>query len=129
MRLFAPAFAIIVALSAVAAAQEGKPIGDHITPEPQPTFTEVMPTLGGPPNAPPDIALPTLPKLQTAVVVTACQQIVVVYVTSAEGRLFRFDKDSKLSTNDMLALANSATRSERVEVDCPAATELPLGAR
>lgn len=54
----------------------------------------------------------------TSVVVTQCNLIVAVYVTMPDGRLQRFDKTSRLGADQLLALAYTAVRSERVEVSC-----------
>ena len=55
---------------------------------------------------------------QTAIVVTQCDQLVVAYLTTQAGELVRFDKDSGLPWETVLEMAYSATRSERVEVEC-----------
>ncbi|MBX5462832.1 MAG: hypothetical protein IRZ28_17290 [Steroidobacteraceae bacterium] len=54
----------------------------------------------------------------TSVVVTQCNLIVVVYMTMPDGRLMRFDKSDKLPADKLLAIAYTATHSERVEVSC-----------
>jgi hypothetical protein len=54
----------------------------------------------------------------TSVVVTQCNLIVAVYMTMSDGRLLRFDKGAAVPTEQLMTLAYSATRSERVEVSC-----------
>jgi len=54
----------------------------------------------------------------TSVVVTQCNLIVVVYMTMSDGRLIRLDKSNKLPADQLMQLAYSAVRSERVEVSC-----------
>jgi hypothetical protein len=54
----------------------------------------------------------------TSVVVTQCNLVVAIYVTMPDGRLLRFDKGAAMPVDDLLAMAYSATRSERVEVSC-----------
>lgn len=54
----------------------------------------------------------------TSIVVTQCNLIVVVYLTFPDGRLVRFDRDSQLEYDQLMMMAYSATRSERVEVSC-----------
>jgi hypothetical protein len=54
----------------------------------------------------------------TSVVVTQCNLIVAVYMTMADGRLLRFDKSAAVPTEQLMNMAYSATRSERVEVSC-----------
>jgi hypothetical protein len=54
----------------------------------------------------------------TSVVVTQCNLIVVVYMTMPDGRLLRFDKSARISSDQLMTMAYSAVRSERVEVDC-----------
>jgi hypothetical protein len=54
----------------------------------------------------------------TSVVVTQCNLIVAVYMTMADGRLLRFDKSAAVPTDQLMNMAYSATRSERVEVSC-----------
>lgn len=54
----------------------------------------------------------------TAVVVTQCNLIVAVYMTMPDGRLLRFDKSSTIPSDQLMTMAYSATRSERVEVSC-----------
>jgi hypothetical protein len=64
-------------------------------------------------NAPPAEGHPL-----TSVVVTQCNLIVAVYVTMPDGRLLRFDSGAKVPAEQLLAMAYTATRSERVEVSC-----------
>ncbi len=54
----------------------------------------------------------------TSVVVTQCNLIVAVYMTMSDGRLLRFDKSASVPTDQLMTMAYSATRSERVEVSC-----------
>jgi hypothetical protein len=43
---------------------------------------------------------------------------VAVYVTMPDGRLLRFDKSANMPVAQLLTMAYTATRSERVEVSC-----------
>ena len=54
----------------------------------------------------------------TSVVVTQCNLIVAVYMTMPDGRLLRFDKSGAVPSDQLMTMAYSATRSERVEVSC-----------
>jgi hypothetical protein len=54
----------------------------------------------------------------TSVVVTQCNLIVAVYMTMPDGRLLRFDKSTQVPSEQLMTMAYSATRSERVEVSC-----------
>jgi hypothetical protein len=54
----------------------------------------------------------------TAVVVTQCNLVVAVYMTMPDGRLLRFDQRSRVPAEDLVGIAYTATRSERVEVSC-----------
>ncbi len=54
----------------------------------------------------------------TSVVVTQCNLIVAVYMTMPDGRLLRFDKSAEVPSEQLMTMAYSATRSERVEVSC-----------
>ena len=56
----------------------------------------------------------------TSVVVTQCNLIVAVYLTMADGRLLRFDQSNsaQMPADQLLTMAYTATRSERVEVSC-----------
>jgi hypothetical protein len=54
----------------------------------------------------------------TSVVVTQCNLVVAVYVTMKDGRLLRFDKSANVPIEQLLTMAYTATRSERVEVSC-----------
>ncbi len=54
----------------------------------------------------------------TSVVVTQCNLIVAVYMTMPDGRLLRFDKSAEVPSDQLMHMAYSATRSERVEVSC-----------
>jgi hypothetical protein len=54
----------------------------------------------------------------TSVVVTQCNMIVAVYMTMPDGRLLRFDKATAVPSEQLMTMAYSAIRSERVEVSC-----------
>lgn len=54
----------------------------------------------------------------TSVVVTQCNLIVAVYMTMPDGRLLRFDARANVPAEELLGMAYTATRSERVEVSC-----------
>jgi hypothetical protein len=54
----------------------------------------------------------------TSVVVTQCNLIVAVYLTMTDGRLLRYDHTSTVPADQLLQMAYTATRSERVEVSC-----------
>ncbi len=54
----------------------------------------------------------------TSVVVTQCNLIVAVYLTMADGSLLRFDSSAAVPADQLLQMAYTATRSERVEVSC-----------
>jgi hypothetical protein len=54
----------------------------------------------------------------TSVVVTQCNLIVAVYMTMPDGSLLRFDSKAAVSAEQLLQMAYTATRSERVEVSC-----------
>lgn len=54
----------------------------------------------------------------TSVVVTQCNLMVVVYMTMPDGRFLRFDKQSNVPAEELLRVAYTASRSERVEVSC-----------
>ncbi len=54
----------------------------------------------------------------TSVVVTQCNLIVAVYMTMADGSLLRFDSSASVPAEQLLQMAYTATRSERVEVSC-----------
>lgn len=54
----------------------------------------------------------------TSVVVTQCNLIVAVYMTMPDGRLLRFDQSARVPSEQLINMAYSATRSERVEVSC-----------
>src|SRR5215469_9631439 len=64
-------------------------------------------------NAPPAEGHPL-----TSVVVTQCNLIVAVYLTMPDGKLLRFDKTSDVPADQLLTMAYTATRSERIEVSC-----------
>ncbi len=64
-------------------------------------------------NAPPAAGHPL-----TSVVVTQCNLIVAVYLTMPDGRLLRFDRTAEIPAEQLLSMAYTATRSERVEVSC-----------
>lgn len=54
----------------------------------------------------------------TAVVVTQCNLVVAVYMTMEDGRFLRFDKKANIPAEQLVSMAYTATRSERVEVSC-----------
>jgi hypothetical protein len=54
----------------------------------------------------------------TSVVVTQCNLLVAVYMTMPDGKLLRFDSSAAVSADQLLQMAYTATRSERVEVSC-----------
>jgi uncharacterized membrane protein len=54
----------------------------------------------------------------TSVVVTQCNLVVAVYMTMEDGKLLRFDSKANVPAEDLVAMAYTATRSERVEVSC-----------
>ena len=54
----------------------------------------------------------------TSVVVTQCNLLVAVYMTMPDGKLLRFDSSATVPADQLLQMAYTATRSERVEVSC-----------
>ena len=54
----------------------------------------------------------------TSVVVTQCNLVVAVYMTMQDGRLLRFDSKASVPAEQLISIAYTATRSERVEVSC-----------
>ena len=54
----------------------------------------------------------------TSVVVTQCNLIIAVYMTMPDGKLLRFDSSANVPAEQLLEMAYTATRSERVEVSC-----------
>ena len=54
----------------------------------------------------------------TSVVVTQCNLLVAVYLTMPDGKLLRFDSTASVAAQELMAMAYTATRSERVEVSC-----------
>lgn len=54
----------------------------------------------------------------TSVVITQCNLIVAVYMTMPDGRLLRFDKSAAMPSDQLMTMAYSAVRSERIEVSC-----------
>jgi hypothetical protein len=54
----------------------------------------------------------------TSVVVTQCNLVVAVYMTMPDGRLLRFDREADIPAEQLVSIAYTATRSERVEVAC-----------
>jgi hypothetical protein len=57
----------------------------------------------------------------TSVVVTQCNLVVAVYMTMPDGRLLRFDSKADIPAEQLVSMAYTATRSERVEVSCEGA--------
>jgi hypothetical protein len=51
-------------------------------------------------------------------VVTQCNLIVAVYLTMPDGKLLRFDHSASVPAEQLLEMAYTASRSERVEVSC-----------
>lgn len=77
-----------------------------------------------PPN--PDAVVVPNPPL-AAVAITSCDLIVAVYVTMPGGELIRFDHSSGVSSWPIVLLAaESAKRSERIEVGCGEVRTGPL---
>jgi hypothetical protein len=67
----------------------------------------------------PEKAAPAVPGHPlTSVVVTQCNLIVAVYLTMPDGSLLRFDSSASVPADQLLEMAYTATRSERVEVSC-----------
>lgn len=62
----------------------------------------------------------------TAVIVTQCNLLWAVYVTMSDGRLLRFDQTAKVASEQLLELAMTATRSQRIEVACSASEDTKL---
>jgi ribosomal protein L14 len=89
-----------LAVSGANSAQEAAPVA-HITEVP---VEKSAPSVEGHPL--------------TSVVVTQCNLIVAVYLTMPDGRLLRFDKSAAVPVDQLMTMAYSATRSERVEVSC-----------
>jgi hypothetical protein len=54
----------------------------------------------------------------TSVVVTQCNLVVAIYMTMPDGRLLRFDQRAEVPAQELVTLAYTASRSERVEVAC-----------
>jgi hypothetical protein len=54
----------------------------------------------------------------TSVVVTQCNLVVAVYMTMPDGRLVRFDHSADIPADELVTIAYTASRSERVEVSC-----------
>lgn len=54
----------------------------------------------------------------TSIVVTQCNLIVAVYMTMPDGRLLRFDRGANVPSGELMQMAYSAARSERIEVSC-----------
>jgi len=50
--------------------------------------------------------------------VTQCNLIVAVYMTMPDGKPLRFDSTATIPAGELLQMAYTATRSERVEVSC-----------
>jgi hypothetical protein len=61
-------------------------------------------------------ALPGRPL--SSVVVTQCNLIVAVYLTLPDGKLLRFDSTASIPAQELMGIAYTAVRSERVEVSC-----------
>jgi hypothetical protein len=54
----------------------------------------------------------------TSVVITQCNLIVAVYLTMQDGTLLRFDSHAAVPADQLMQMAYTATRSERIEVSC-----------
>jgi hypothetical protein len=54
----------------------------------------------------------------TSVVVTQCNLVVAIYMTMPDGRLLRFDQRAEVPAQELVTIAYTASRSERVEVAC-----------
>jgi hypothetical protein len=90
----------LASLAGAAPAQDARPVA-HVTEVP---IEKSAPQVEGHPL--------------TSVVVTQCNLIVAVYMTMPDGRLLRFDKSAEIPSEQLMSMAYSATRSERVEVSC-----------
>jgi hypothetical protein len=103
----------LTTLTGYAAAQE--PVTTHSDPTATPRATPVAHVTEVPVEK-------EAPKVEghplTSVVVTQCNLIVAVYMTMPDGRLLRFDKSTAVPSEQLMTMAYSATRSERVEVSC-----------
>jgi hypothetical protein len=63
-------------------------------------------------------ATPTEGQPVTSIAVTQCSLLIAVYVTMPDGQLVRFDQDSQIAADQLLAMAYTAKTSERLELDC-----------
>lgn len=54
----------------------------------------------------------------SSVAITQCSLLVAVYVTMPDGKLVRFDMSSNIPAPDLLTMAYTAIRSERIEIGC-----------
>ena len=88
--------------------------GAQSTPSVQPMPIGTLAT-----EVPVEKAAPPLPGHPlTSIVVTQCNLIVAVYMTMPDGRLLRYDHTASISVSQLLDMAYTAPRSERVEVSC-----------
>jgi hypothetical protein len=103
----------LTTLSAYAVAQESADTNSEPTPTPHVTHVAHVTEVPVEKEAPPVDGHPL-----TSVVVTQCNLIVAVYMTMPDGRLLRFDKSTSVPSEQLMTMAFSATRSERIEVSC-----------
>jgi hypothetical protein len=83
------------------------------------TSVRAIPVAARVTEVPIEKAAPQLPGHPlTSVVVTQCNLIVAVYMTMPDGRLLRYDHSASISVDQLLDMAYTASRSERVEVSC-----------
>jgi hypothetical protein len=84
-----------------------------------PASAKIDAAVGHPTEVPVEANAPALPGHPvSSVVVTQCNLLVVVYMTMPDGKLLRFDSTASLPADQLLSMAYTATRSERVEVSC-----------
>jgi hypothetical protein len=103
----------LTTLSAYAVAQESADTNSEPTPTPHVTHVAHVTEVPVEKEAPAVDGHPL-----TSVVVTQCNLIVAVYMTMPDGRLLRFDKSTSVPSEQLMTMAFSATRSERIEVSC-----------
>jgi len=61
--------------------------------------------------------IPPTPPL-TAIAITHCSEIVAIYITAADGKLIRIDKDSGVTDGAALDAAQMALTARRLEIGC-----------
>ena len=98
-------------VGSVSAALAAMTLSAHATEPTSQYVTQVAHEVPVDKNAPPVEGHPL-----TSVVVTQCNLIVAVYMTMPDGRLLRFDKSAGVPSEQLMNMAYSAPRSERVEV-------------